>query len=477
MPRSDNPNRQHRLRSKSSRFDLGGLAQHSLVEHALCAVDPRQSLVEGYMHETSYLLQDKNRNMKKATVRVACPFGLSPNDELFLWGLLHLVFRQDDPTPEFTATPHFCLRQLGIVDAKSSQGKRYQIFREAIKRLAGVVYCNDRFYDPIRSEHRDIAFGFLKYSLPLDPNSSRAWRFVFDQQFFEFCYALRGSFQFDLDTYKQLDFASRRLFLFLLKLFWRQSAATIDVRHLAVNVLGFSETLLLKTLKQKVARCAAKLFAAEILAIPAGCQSLSESIVKHSKGRFVVTFQRGPYFDHPHGGMSKSVLTDSPAYDPLTKIGFDDFAIRRILKIFKPRLVQEWADITLAAIERKVINKDPRAYFTYYVQRAAKHETTPPDWWRELRKQEEKRRFQEAAAGSPTIAAGFTQSDGFERTFESFLESEAKQSFATIMHDLTEQFTKAGQLEHEARESAKRFARQHLRNRFLADHPEFRATA
>ena len=124
MPKSEDPHRQHRVRSKINRYQWNGIAQHSLVEHAFCAVDPKQSLVEGYIHEACYFLQDKNRNLKKAHVRVACPFGLSPNDELFLWGC-SLVFSQEDPTPEFYATPHFCFRQLGIVNAKSDQGKRY----------------------------------------------------------------------------------------------------------------------------------------------------------------------------------------------------------------------------------------------------------------------------------------------------------------------------------------------------------------
>jgi len=178
MPETHNITPLPTIRSPVSRFDFGGLAQHSLVEHALCALDPRLSMVNGYIHKTGYFFQDRNRNRKRANVTVACPFGLSPNDELFLWGLLQLTFLQDDPTPELVATPHFCLRQLGIVDTKSSQGKRYEVFRQAIKRLAGVVYCNDKIYDAVRNEHRDVAFGFLKYNLPFDPASSRAWRFV-----------------------------------------------------------------------------------------------------------------------------------------------------------------------------------------------------------------------------------------------------------------------------------------------------------
>ena len=74
--------------------------------------------------------------------------------------------------PEFYATPHWCLKQLGIVTPKQEQGSRYQTFRDAIRRLSGVVYDCDRFYDPVRGEHRDVTFGFLKYSLPLPVEST-----------------------------------------------------------------------------------------------------------------------------------------------------------------------------------------------------------------------------------------------------------------------------------------------------------------
>jgi hypothetical protein len=39
------------------------------------------------------------------------------------------------------------------------------------------------------SEHREVTFGLVKYSLPLDAASSRAWHFVSDPQFFRFCRA------------------------------------------------------------------------------------------------------------------------------------------------------------------------------------------------------------------------------------------------------------------------------------------------
>ena len=165
---------------------------------------------------------------------------MSPNDEFYLWGLLALQLAHgDDDSLELLATPHRCLRQLGLVDGHQNQGKRYQIFREAVRRLSGVVYRNSAFYDPVRSEHRDVAFGLLKYSLPVDEESSRAWRIVWDPQFLVFSQAVAGSFCFDLTTYRSLDCGSRRLFLLLQKIFWRQpESSAFDVWQLAVDVPG-----------------------------------------------------------------------------------------------------------------------------------------------------------------------------------------------------------------------------------------------
>ena len=147
-------------------------AQLSLVEHALCPLDSATSLRPNFVHETGYSFTDKNRNRKKATVRMGAIDGLSAHDEFYLWGLLSLALSQPEPRPELMATPYFCLRQLGIVEGTSKGGREFASFRAAIKRLAGVHYQNNYFYDPIRGEHRAVAFGFLNYSLPLNPESS-----------------------------------------------------------------------------------------------------------------------------------------------------------------------------------------------------------------------------------------------------------------------------------------------------------------
>ena len=147
------------------------------------------------------------------------------------------------------------------------------------------------------------------------------------------------------------------------------------------------------------------------------------------------------------------------------------------MQSYKPRMVAEWVDITLAAVERKVINKDPKAFFHYYIQRAAKRQTTPPDWWLELRKREERKRFEEQRVSFPNVTDAMNSDQTFEEAFDNFIETEGKDAVAKITGDLFDQFTKAGQTRPEAEPSAETFARQHLKNRFLSDHPEFHQSA
>jgi hypothetical protein len=440
-----------------------GLAQQSLVEHALCPLDAAVSLQSGHLHVVQYHYTDANRNRKTATANVACPFGLSSQDEVYLYGLLALTFSQPEPTPDFYATPHWCLKQLGIVDAENEQGKRYQLFREAIRRLSGVVYQNDRFFDPVRGEHRDVAFGLLKYSLPIDSQSSRAWHFVWDQQFFRFAEAIRGSFAFDFALYRSLDPASRRLFLLLQKIFWRNDQSpAFELRQLGVNVLGFSDQLPTKEIKRKLIRTAGVLIEQEIIRLPQGTLGVKELFSKQAKGVHVVRFEKGAYFDRQPETAGEQ---ESPLTEPLQALGFDRNAVARILKLYKPRLIQEWADITLAAVERKLIKQSPQAYFTHYIREAAANKTTPPDWWRALRKQEFERDNQSETREQRTAC-------GEDAAFEEYLKQEGRAAFERVMSRLFESLKSAGQDEQDARRHAEYTARVHLRRQFREEHPE-----
>jgi hypothetical protein len=458
-----------------------GRAQLTFVEHALCPLDTSVSLSEGFTHRSEFFYVDEHRHLRKAMAKVVCPFGLSPGDEFYLWGLVALTLSQPRPSVEFYATPHYCLGELGFIDRKAGQGgrggKNYALFREAITRLAAVTYVNDHFYDPIRGEHRDVAFGFLSYSLPLDPSSSRAWRFVWDPIFFEFCQAAKGSLLFDLETYRSLDFASRRLFLLLKKIFYRNpQSPAFDVRHLGVNVLGFAPSIDVRNMKVKLGQCIKRLAEHDIIQLAPG-SAPARVFEKKGVGVYSVRFRRGGYFDRRPTVEGQVIGAESALHGPLKAIGFDDAALARIIAKYKPQLIQVWTDITLAAKEKSAsfFKVSPQAYFMDNIEKASRGTRTPPDWWYEHRKEEE-RRERETKQGMLNLPGRQGDEGDEDKAFEAYLRGEGQGAFARLMECLRSQFEGTGQSPREAARNASESARTQMRNRFRREHPEWDAS-
>lgn len=359
------------------------VGQLTLIEHCLCPLDARVSLQENFVHNSSFAYS-KNKQRQKASVRVSCPGGLSSEDEFYLWGLLSLTLSQPKPSANLYATRHYCLRQLGKIDSQRRGGRQYQQLAESLERLSLVSYRNDAFYDPNRGEHRRVSFGFLSYSLPMDEESLRTWHIAWDPIFFEYCLAARSVLAFDFDVYAELDAASRRLFLLLHKLFWRyRETPAIDIRELGTNVLGFSESLKPAELKARIGRSVERLRERGVVAEPVDFQ-------KMNKGVYTVRFIKGSYFNRKVQRPTSNRI-ESTLAEPLRSIGFADHEIQRILHKFNEHLVQQWSDVTLAALEhqgRTFFKRSPQAFFMHNVQQAAQGTRTPPDWWVELRKRE-----------------------------------------------------------------------------------------
>jgi hypothetical protein len=449
-----------------------GRAQLTLVEHSLCPLDTAFGLREGLIHSSEFFYHDANRHMKRATARVVCPFGLSPVDEFYLWGLIALTLSQPEPSVDFYATPHYCLSELGLLPkGKGKGGKNYALFRQSITRLSTVTYLNDGFYDPVRGERRNVSFGFLSYSLPTDPASSRAWRLAWDPIFFEFCRAASGSLRFDMVLYRSLDFASRRLFLLLKKIFWRNVQSPVfEVRHLGVNVLGFSPSIGTRDLKVKLGRCAERLVASGVVVAPEG--GTRDFFEKKGVGSYTMRFRRGAYFDKKPTPASDS--SRSPLYEPLKAIGFDDASIARILKKYKPSIVQTWADITLAAKEKKspsFFKVSPQAYFMDNVEKASRGTRTPPDWWYEHRKEEDRREREErrSVLNLPDRAKSYPAEDE-DRAFEKYIKGEGRAAFGEILELMSAEYRAVGQDPREAERNAAYAARTHMRSRFRREH-------
>lgn len=450
-----------RMQSRLANEDLSGVGQLSLVEHALCPLDCRASLRQNLRHESEYRFMDAKGCSRLAKVVVHCPAGLSASDEFYLWGLLALTFAQPTPQIDFQATPHFCLRNLGLISPDSKGGKSYRLFRESLRRLSAVRYQNDGFYDPIRREHRSVSFGLFSYSLPLNIDSSRAWRIVWDPIFFEYCQATASQLRFDLGKYRGLDHASRRLFLLLSKVFWRShTSPCFDVRHLAVHVLGFSDALATRTLKAKVKRCVKVLQEQDLLAPTAG--DASQVFHRQGKTHHKAQFVRGRYFDRRRPVRKKIAVQDSPLLDPLRAIGFDNAGIRRILAGYSTERIQLWADVTLAAIEHKgkaFFRRSPQAFFMDNIRHAVADQRTPPDWFWAIRKHEQQRRADRARKARSRQP--LTSSRPLAETLQSTCGIlDLKQNCDGIVARLTEHFMAAGQDEAAAKRNAQRFAKE-----------------
>jgi hypothetical protein len=192
---------------------------------------------------------------------------------------------------------------------------------------------------------------------------------------------------FDFTVYSALDPASRRLFLLLHKLFWRyRRTPPMSVRDLAAHVLGFSASLTATEIKARIRRVADRLRESGVISATRGGW-----FQKLGKGDYTVRFSRGKHFDKPVRRPKVVDELESPLADPLRSIGFRPNEVRRILQQFSDTLIEQWADVTLAAVEQKgpsFFKRSPQAYFMHNVQQAAQGTRTPPDWWLDLCKQE-----------------------------------------------------------------------------------------
>lgn len=425
------------------------------MEHALCPLDSNSSLRNNLVFQSEYVFADQAGRLRKANVELSCAAGLSAGDEFYLWGLLGLTFSQPELEAELHATPHYCLRRLGLIDQHGRRGGRqYQRFAEVIDRLSLVSYRNSGFYDPIRGEHRRVGFGFLSYSLPVDPDSCRAWRIAWDPVFFDLIRPVGGHLGFDLELYRELDPATRRLFMLLSKIFRRRTTTPkFELRHLAVNVLGFADSVSTGDLKVKVKRCVERLVEREVV-VPVKDQAVFE---RKRQTQYSVALCRGSYFDKSPGLVLSKRHSESAMAELLRQVGFDDRSIRRLVSQYPSRLLREWADITLAAMEQfgmEFFRKSAPAYFVDNVRNAAQGRRTPPDWWHDLRKAEN-------LARSPS-----NRGRGIRRLFEPVTARDNDPGdLEQITSEMCVHFQAAGQPGLSARKNAERFAREYLDRR------------
>lgn len=375
-----------------------GVAQISLLETALWPLDADS--VEGVDYQTRYFFTPattQNPGSAKrevAKVQVRAPLRLHAGDEYYLWGLLSLTMEREDSDAKLIATPYWFLKRLGL----PTGGRQYQLFRDALDRLASASYHCDHFYNPLTQAHEFVTFGFFNIFLPPDIHSPQAWRIHWDADFFAMCKATGGRLLFDLDVYRSLDTASRRLFLKLKDRFWRSDQVRFDVDDLTVHGLGFSANRPLKKRKYDLMTCARRLLEHGMIALPHGAGDIHDLFAKRMKGRYVVTFHKGPYFVAPETTAHlQGELSDSPLSEPLKAIGFSDAAIRRILKTYPRNRIERWITVTQAAMEGKPkgfpgFRESPQAFCLAGI----KNNWMPPEWYYAHEKQEDQRRWDKA---------------------------------------------------------------------------------
>ena len=417
----------HRNRFRDPGIQRPGIAQLSLLETALWPLD--SSSIDGPFYTTQYKFSRPDGNRTTANLTIRAPLGLRQNDEFFLWGLLALTLDRPDADHVLLATPCWCLKRLGM----PAGGSQYAVFRQAIERLATVSYHNTHFYNPLTQTHERVTFSFLSTFLPPDIDSPRSWRIEWQPFFFEMCRVTGGRLLFDLDLYRRLNPAERRLFLKLKDRFWRSDRVFMDVDDLTINGLGFSASRPLYKRKYDITQCLSTLLDLGIVCLGRGHTGVKDLFFKRGVGRYTVVLYKGPYFQTPAQScptVSRSEVKDDPLYEPLSQIGFDERSIHRIFRDHARANIQRALRITEIAM-----HDSPKGFPGFKVSPAAfcydliKHNRMPPDWAYEYEKQQREQQWREQDVGLQADEVALREQYRNARTaaLEQFIRGPAKE--------------------------------------------------
>ncbi|MBN8626659.1 MAG: hypothetical protein J0M17_14315 [Planctomycetes bacterium] len=156
---------------------------------------------------------------------------------------------------------------------------------------------------------------------------------------------------------------------------------------MTINGLGLAADRPLKKRKYDLTRCIETLLEHRIITLGRGQTSVKELFYKREKGRYVVVFYKGPYFEKAIAEGSKKDVTDDPLFGPMQSIGVDEPMIRKVLKNCQRSIIERWLKITEAATKDKPagfpgFKVSPAAFFVDGVL----NERMPPDWMYQLEK-------------------------------------------------------------------------------------------
>lgn len=317
-----------------------GMSQVSLVETALSPLDYQPGTP--LKHVSEFVYYDADRQRRKGVVTVKAPGGLSPTDELVLYGLLAITFADPRPMPELTATPHYLCRQLGLPIG----GDHYERLRESVHRLGEVVYRNSAWWDRHKGQHRDVGFHFLSHDLPAagevrgDDQKREPWTILWDPLFFRLMDTSRGFVWFDFGTYRALrNPAARRGYLLLRKIFHhRETTPRFDMRAFATQQLGYSEALEPKSIRQKLKTLIATWQEQGIVDPASNPETFFE---RQGPGQWTLILRRGPNFADPAARPQRPTAhaADHPSYEILSQLQLTHGEIIEIQTRYRDNLV------------------------------------------------------------------------------------------------------------------------------------------
>lgn len=373
-----------------------GIAQLSLLETALWPLKGGRLTTPTF--DTAYTFKEGD-HARDARVTVYAPLGLQSEDEYVLWGLLGLSLGRASDDHTLLATPYWIIKQLGMAVG----GTQYGQLRASLERLALVAYQNTAFYNPVTQQHERVTLHFFSTYLPTkgrggDVDADRVWRIEWSPLFFKMCQATGGTLLFDLDLYRDLTPAARRLFLKLKDRFWRSKRVFLNVDDLTIHGLGFSADRPLKKRKYDLTACMQELLDRGIIELGRGQSDLKQLFLKRAKGVYVVQFLEGPYFRQPLAGKAatRAAIVDDPLYQPLKIIGVDDAGIRRLFEQCSRGLIQKWIRVTDAAMHERPrgfpgFKATPAAFLIDAVQNGR----LPPDWIYAHEKQRQRQQWEQ----------------------------------------------------------------------------------
>jgi hypothetical protein len=422
-----------------------GIAQLSFLETALWPL--KGGKLDGSMFESAYRFVEGNEQ-REASVRVFAQQGLQSIDEYVLWGLLGISLSKLTADGALLATPYWIMKQLGL----GTGGFQYDQLRASLERLALTAYQNTGFYNPVSQQHERITLHFFSSYIPtkgrLGPVATdRAWRIEWDKHFLEMCKATGGTLLFDLDLYRELSPASRRLFLKLKDRFWRTKRVFLNVEDLTVQGLGFSAARPLKKRKYDLLCCIQELLKHKVIELGRGQSDPHDLFLRKGKGVYVVVFYEGAYFRQvlsDRASDQHQKISEDPLYEPLHKIGVDDAGIRRLFKQHTRVLIQKWLTITDAAMHEK-----PEGFPGFKVSPAAflidgvQNHRLPPDWIYAWEKRQRQDQWQRDHARTDTEERGLREYYSREKSeaLTSYLKTpEGKRHWEAAYHPFLEYY-------------------------------------